>query len=315
MASDVLIHDFETDCYARGLTHRTVQTYRCNIRTFLEENPDPYRVKKKDLKEYLLDLRYHKRKPSTINGHFSAISSFYDYLAFEKEDIVNPIPPFRRRYIKNKRVFNDMDDRQLIDIETMQQLITLPFEIPEHTHIREYIWTVPIRDVALMMTFAKTGTRREENRSIELDEINRKTQEIHIKPFAKRTNCLVFMDHELQIVLEEYLKWRNQVAKNNNPWLWQTHTGHRLRKDDIYYIVTFYAYQLGIHNPDGPLVEKFTPYCFRHWFTTWLRRRGMSREHRKWLRGDAPDGADDLYDHIDVEDVREEYLLTIPELL
>ena len=63
------------------------------------------------------------------------------------------------------------------------------------------------------------------------------------------------------------------------------------------------------------LKDKFTPHCFRHWFTTHLRRSGMSREYRKWLRGDSPEGADDLYDHIDPDEVKMGYLKHIPKLL
>lgn len=315
MASDELIHDFEVDCYARGLTHQTVLTYRSYLRFFFKSYPDPYKVKKADIREHLLVLRKLKRKMSTINGHFAAISSFYDYLAYEREDIANPIPQFRRRYIKNKRIYNSVDDRQLVDIETMQDLISLPLIIPEHTNIRDYLWTVPIRDLAIMLMFAKTGLRRKELHLIEEDEINQIAGEIYIKTRKKRTSCLAFIDMEMQIVLELYLEWRNDIVKKNYKWLWLTHTGHRLSDDDIYYIVTFYAQQLGIHNPSGPRIEKFTPYCFRHWFTTWLQRRGMSKEHRKWLRGDAVKDSEEFYDHIDGEYVREEYLRTIPELL
>jgi integrase/recombinase XerD len=70
----------------------------------------------------------------------------------------------------------------------------------------------------------------------------------------------------------------------------------------------------GIHDPDGPLEERFSAHCCRHWFTTHLLRAGMERSYVQWLRGDAIREAVDIYFHVDPEDVRREYLAHIPQL-
>lgn len=54
--------------------------------------------------------------------------------------------------------------------------------------------------------------------------------------------------------------------------------------------------------------------CFRHWFTTWLRRNGMPREFIQELRGDRRREAIDIYDHIDRAELRKTYLAYIPQL-
>ncbi len=33
--------------------------------------------------------------------------------------------------------------------------------------------------------------------------------------------------------------------------------------------------------------DRFAPHCCRHWLVTHLLRDGMSRNHVKWIRGDA----------------------------
>jgi len=66
---------------------------------------------------------------------------------------------------------------------------------------------------------------------------------------------------------------------------------------------------------DGELEDRFTPHCCRHWFVTTLLKAGMSREHVKWLRGDAMQEAIDIYHHIDIQDVRESYLAHVPQLV
>ncbi|MCK5342691.1 MAG: site-specific integrase, partial [Candidatus Heimdallarchaeota archaeon] len=247
-------------------------------------------------------------------GYFSALNCFLDYRIFMGEKINNPIPAFRRRYIRHKRRYNGTNTRQLISIEKMSELVKEPLAT-EKTNIKNSLWSVPERDQAISMMFAKTGVRKTENLKIEMSEIDVDSGEIWVKPFAKRTNCLVYIDDETIDVMQIYLKWRKGVVRKNNPYLWITHTGAKLRKDDMYYLTTFYAKRIGVHNPNGMLKDKFGPQCHRHWFTTNLRRSGLSREYRRWLRGDSPEGADDLYDHIDPEEVKVGYLKHIPKLL
>ena len=309
----ISIKTFKEDCVCRGFTKQTIDTYMSNIKHFLEFT-DTTNVEIETLKMFLLHLRSKNLADSTVNGYFSAINCYLDYLIFSGEKINNPITPFRRRYIRHKRKYNGTNTRQLISIEKMSELVNEPL-ITEKTQIKNYVWSVPERDHALSLIFAKTGIRKTENQMIELNEIDVDSGEIWIKPFAKRTNRLVFIDDETKQALRVYLQWRENVVRNDNPFLWVTHTGAKLRKDDIYYITTFYAKKIGIHNPNGMLKDKFTPHCFRHWFTTHLRRSGISREYRRWLRGDSPSGADDLYDHIDPEEVKNGYLSHIPELL
>jgi len=83
----------------------------------------------------------------------------------------------------------------------------------------------------------------------------------------------------------------------------------------VYRVVTEHAERLGLHDPGSPRLEDhFSPHCFRHWFTTHLRRNGLSREFIKELRGDSRGEAIDIYDHIDHDELRKAYLAAIPRL-
>lgn len=309
------LNGFVEDCLCRGFTRHTVETYSCNIREFFRVVGGVDDVDMGVLRGFLMYLRGRGLSDSTLNGYFAALNVYFDYLVFEGVLSGNPVPSFRRRYLNLRRRYNGVNSRQLIGVEEMAELVYSPFDvgvvrISERTHL----WSVPVRDCALMMLFAKTGIRRGELLTLEVGDVSLEAGEVRVKPFAKRTNCLVFVDDEAVEVLRAYLGWREGVVRQGYSGLWVTHTGHGLRKDHPYQVVTFYAARLGLHDPGGDLKDKFTPHCFRHWFTTWLRRRGMSREHRRWLRGDAPGGADDLYDHIDPEDVKKEYLRCMPRL-
>ena len=304
------IEEFKLDCTCRGFTKQTVDTYTCNCRQFIDYTGDTD-IDITILTKYLSHLRSKKLANSTINGHFSALNCYLDYRIFMGEKINNPIPAFRRRYIRHKKRYNGTNTRQLISVEKMSELVNEPL-VTEKTQIKDYVWSVPERDHAISMVFAKTGIRKTENQKIEVNEIDVESGEIWIKPFAKRTNCLVFIDDETVDAMLIYLEWRERIVRKDNPYLWITHTGAKLRKDDLYYITTFYAEKIGIHNPDGMLKDKFTPHCFRHFFTTHLRRSGMPRELIQELRGDRRGDAIDIYDHIDPEELRRSYLQHVP---
>ena len=83
----------------------------------------------------------------------------------------------------------------------------------------------------------------------------------------------------------------------------------------VYRIVTENAERIGFHDSESDRLEDhFGPHCFRHWFTTNLRRNGLSREFIKELRGDSRREAVDIYDHIDHGELRKAYLAAIPRL-
>ena len=163
------------------------------------------------------------------------------------------------------------------------------------------------------MTFAaKTGLRKGELLALQVHDLNFEDHTFTVPAKAKRTNRLGFLDAETVTVLQQYLDWREE--RSHNGALWITPTGYALDKHGPYELTTRYAGQLAIHDPNGPLSRKFTPHCFRHWFTTHLRRSGMPREFIQELRGDTRRDAIDIYDHIDREELRRSYLRHIPQL-
>ena len=75
------------------------------------------------------------------------------------------------------------------------------------------------------------------------------------------------------------------------------------------------AESVGLHHPESDRMEDhFCPHCCRHWMTAHLRRAGMRREFIQELRGDSRREAIDIYDHIDLKELKEAYLACIPQL-
>ncbi|MDW7733709.1 MAG: tyrosine-type recombinase/integrase [Methanolobus sp.] len=292
------VDGFVDDCHARGLTDHTIETYCSCITDYLRYHHDPAAVGLNELRAYLGSLRSRGLQGSTLKSYFAAISAFYDYMMFEGTLENNPIPSFRKRYLRIKAQHGGENTRQPGSIEQMKELVSLAS--------RE------ILAKTMILFLAKTGLRRGEFIAMDLYDLDLERMEFRVKAKAKRSNRLGFIDHELVTALWEYLDWREPLAKTDA--LWITPGGYRISRNLVYNTVTQYAKISGLHDPRGSLNKKFTPHCCRHFFTTQLRRAGMKREFIKELRGDRRGDAVDIYDHIDPEELRRSYLEYVPRL-
>lgn len=291
------IEGFTQDCQARGMTRHAIETYRSQVKAFLEANDKPTEVNLDELRSFLTGLRDKNLSDSSLKGYFAAISAFYDYLVFERLLQSNPVLPFRKRYLARLKVHGEI--RQLISIQDLQLLISSAAEI---------------REKAILMVLAKTGMRRGEFMNLKPEDLDFDNDIIHIPEAAKRSNRIAFMDDELKIILLQYLSWRSRRAKT--PYLWISKHGGRIHKDYPGQVLAELGAALRLHNPEGPLNQRLSPHCLRHFFTTWLYRAGMDPEYLKWLRGDSLSSeAWEIYNHIDIEEVRIEYLRRIPKLI
>ena len=303
--AEQLLEMFCEDCRLRGMTEESIRRYRSSLRIFLKflrrEGTSIDRVDVQELRRFLQHIKFERgASHKTVENYFSAISAFYDYLVFEGLIRTNIILPFRRRYLK--RYKNDYDDpeRKLLTVEEMSRLVNSIMDP---------------RDKAIAILLAKTGIRRGELLRIDVDDINWEDYSITLKPTPKRSNRTVFFDDECAIVLRRWLRVREKLKPKSKALFISYNTLGRLSRNGVYNAVVKYARRLGFHNPDSPRLEDhFGPHCFRHWFTTWLRRNGMPREYIKELRGDKRQEAIDIYHHIDREELRRTYLACIPKL-
>jgi integrase/recombinase XerD len=247
-------------------------------------------VSRADLRAYL-DLQQDRgMSRGSVRTHFAAITSFYDFLVYEERLQVNPVIAVRKRFLKS---YKDPGGHthQLITIEQAAALVE---ELPS------------IRDKALLVLLLKTGIRRRELVSLDVTDINFENQSITLKPTAKRSNRIVFFYDECEDYLRRWLRLREYRNHKKVPALFVTSRG-RLTKSSVYGILREAATRLGLNDRDCKDLEKhFAPHCCRHWFTTYLDRAGMKREHIQILRGDAGGDAIDIYIHNDLEKIREE---------
>ena len=300
-----LIRGFVDDCRLRGYSPETIRSHRSNLRTihrFLRRNGAGFTDVDKDTLRRLLDYLKNTRHvgSKTVESYYSALSSFYEYLVFEDLVKANPVPGFRKRYLTQYKNRQQGSQRKLLSVEDMSRLIN---------------GTLEVRDRALMAVLAKTGVRRGELISMDVEDVDWERGRIKLKGKNKRSNLYVYFDEETAVLLSRWLRVREGYAAPFEKALFLGDKGHRIGRNMVYRMVTSHAERLGFHDPaSNRLEDHFSPHCFRHWFTTHLRRNGMSREFIKELRGDSRGEAIDIYDHIDHDELRKAYLAAIPRL-
>lgn len=301
-----LIEMFADDCELRGMSPSTVERYVSSIKAFgnyIESKGYNFVIaaNREILRGFLDHLRRERGlSQKTIENSFTALSSFYEYLEYEGHVDKNPVGSVRKRYIRRYKDNDEGQMRKLISAEDMARLINS---------------AIDSRDKAIITLLAKTGIRRGELITLDISDIDFVEQSIRLKPAHKRTNRTVFFDDETAFILRRWLRTRESRNTKKSPALFINAMGDRLERHGVYEAVSQAAERVGLHDPSSKSMEDhFSPHCCRHWFTTHLRRAGMSREFIQELRGDARREAIDIYDHIDKKELRESYLAHIPQL-
>ena len=300
-----LIRQYREDCEIRGMSPESMRRYISSLKIYnqylQERHLDLLNVDRNILRSFLEYLRKERNVGlKTIGNYFTSMAMFYEFLEYEGYVDKNPVHSVRKRYIRRYKDNDEGQMRQLISVDDMAKLINS---------------TLDVRDKAIITLLAKTGIRRKELITLDVDDIDWVDQSIRLKPTPKRTNRTVFFDDETAIILHMWKMARETRNEKDIKALFINNFGTRLNRNGVYLAVTRPAERLGLHNPNSDRMEDhFSPHCCRHWFTTHLRRAGMAREFIKELRGDVRKEAMDIYDHIDKKELRESYLAHVPQL-
>jgi integrase/recombinase XerD len=259
---------------------------------------DVTKGRKMDLLSYLGDLRDRGLRKTSLARNFSCLSVWFTYLVEFEHLQQNPIPAIQKRYLQNYK--EEVRERQIISVEEAARIVA---------------GTVDTRDRAILLLLFKTGIRRNELVTLDIDDVDLEGQALTLKPTGKRSNRRVLFDDEAEHALVRWLKSREFRYKKDLQALFLSNKGLRLGGAGVDILVREAAMRVSLHDHNSNRLElKFTPHCCRHWFTTHLRKAGMSREFIQELRGDVRREAFDIYDHIDKEELRESYLAHIPQL-
>jgi integrase/recombinase XerD len=154
-----LLEGFSQDCQIRNI--KNIEIYKTYIKQFLEllasRSKGANSADKSDLKDFLSSLQQRGLKHASIEKAFTSLSSFYTYLVDEDLVSSNPVTSFKRRYLRKYKGENTSEARQIISVEQASLLVNS---------------TLNSRDKAILVLLFKTGMRRGELRSLDVDDID-----------------------------------------------------------------------------------------------------------------------------------------------
>ena len=311
VSDDQIIQKFVKHCIRQGRSEKTIVTYSNTVeffRRFLNSKRhhliDVDGMENKDLLEAFLDYLRNNgvRSFSRFNVCFSALNHLYSYLEYDGVIKQNIVLTVRKMNLTSYKKGGVSAKRKIIDVEKMSRFLNS---------------IINLEDKTICTVFVKTGLRRDELASLDVNEISFEDNSITLKGdgrFYKRTNLKVYFDEETEHLLKRWLARRKMIANPGEPALFVTESGHRLHSEAIASHIIKWATQFGIHDKNSKRIEDhFTAHNFRHCFTTYLRQAGMTREYIGELRGDKPKEVFDIYYHIDHRDLRKSYLSSIPK--
>jgi integrase/recombinase XerD len=220
---------------------RYISSLRIYNRYLQERNLDLLNVDRNVLRSFLEYLRRDRNVGlKTIGNYFTSMAMFYEFLEFEGYVDKNPVYSVRKRYIRRYKDNDEGQMRKLISVDEMAKLINS---------------TLDVRDKAVITLLAKTGIRRKELITLDVDDIDWVNQSIRLKPTPKRTNRTVFFDDETAIILHRWIIARETRNEKGSKALFINSQGGRLNRNGVYLAVAKPAEKIGLHNPNSDRME------------------------------------------------------------
>jgi integrase/recombinase XerD len=292
------------------LSAKTRRTYISDVNNaarILGENDIEFTELTKDnLKSYLSAIRSETNRPEGLShgrlkGIFSALNSMMEFLIYEEKTMHNPIPSFRKRYMKTYK--NDTRASNRRQVPSTEDLALMIAGITDHQH------------KALHLILAKTGMRRGEAHLLDIESVDLIEGSVTISRTGKRTPTKLPIDKECSDFLHGYLVRLHQFPRvQGERALFTNRNGTRASENTLYEWVVLDATRAGLHEPGADRLDmhkKFTPHHYRHWLTTTLRANGCQERVIRYIRGDSDHNIADRYDHLSWSEIVEEYIKAV----
>lgn len=210
----------------------------------------------------------------------TAIKSFFKYMYEEEVIVNNPADKLRAITLEHK-------DPQFLSQAQFNNLIeVIQFASPCYME----------RDLALINILAKSGLRRAEIISLNVDDVDLTQNRIRVKRKGGNTTHMI-IHKELATDIRRYLL---TIDRSGNKPLFISRQNQRMEASTIWHIIKKYAEQAGLNN-------QVTVHSLRHTFATLLLRKGVSLSSIQKLMNHKSIETTSRYLHLLDEEVEREF--------
>jgi integrase/recombinase XerD len=280
----------------RGSSPNTLVAYRKDLTdyvTFLEGRGirAPSAVSRDDVTEWLVCLRASGLAPATVQRKVSAVKSFHRFLV--REGITENHPTARLPMPKKTTRLPDV-----ISVDEVDRLLSQPFADG----------AVGLRDRALLEVLYGCGLRASETVGLDLGSVN--LEDGFVRVFGKGSKERLVpvagaAHHALDAYLRcgrPYLRSRGRLAAESAA-VFLNARGGRLSRQALFRLVRAYGAHVGV---------SLHPHTLRHSFATHMLQGGADLRALQEMLGHSDISTTQIYTHVDLAHMQEEYLSTHP---
>ncbi len=270
----------------RNASPRTLKAYRQALTAFRTENKRPWKTcTANDFRDYLFAITKRGQARSYVRLQFSALRTFYQFLAARKGLRRNPL-----REVQLPKI-----DKKLPLVLTRQQieeLLAAPARVAKN---RAAPGWMPLRDVAIMELFYSSGLRLSELAALDVADVDLYTESVRVFGKGRKERiCPVGLP-----ALEAISRYRAAANVHSGP-LFINKGRRRMSTRSIWLIPKRYLRHTSI-----PI--SISPHKLRHSFATHMLDRGADLRSVQALLGHASLSTTQIYTHVTVERLKKAY--------
>jgi integrase/recombinase XerC len=270
----------------RNSSPRTLKAYRQALTAFRAENQTPWkRCRADDFRDYLFAIAKRGQARSYVRLQFSALRTFYQFLAARKGLRGNPV-----REVQLPKI-----ERKLPLVLTRQQIEELLAAPTRQTKSRSAPAWMPLRDVAIMELFYSSGLRLSELAALDVAEVDPYTESVRVFGKGRKERvCPVGFP-----ALEAMSRYRAAANVHSGP-LFINKARRRMSPRSIWLVLKRYVRHTSI-----PI--SISPHKLRHSFATHMLDRGADLRSVQALLGHASLSTTQIYTHVTTERLKKAY--------
>jgi len=270
----------------RNASPRTLKAYRHALTGFRAQDKTPWKNCTGDnFRDYLFALMKHGQARSYVRLQFSALRTFYQFLAARKRFHRNPVQEVQLPKMEKKLPL-------VLTRQQVEELLTAPARQQKSRSAPSWM---PLRDVAIMELFYSSGLRLSELAALDIADVDPYTESVRVFGKGRKERvCPVGLP-----ALEAIQKYRAAANVHTGP-LFINKARRRMSVRSIWLVLKRYVRHTSI-----PI--SVSPHKLRHSFATHLLDRGADLRSVQALLGHASLSTTQIYTHVTVERLKKAY--------
>ena len=272
--------------HEKAYSSHTISAYRRDLQHFLLycsrfELLNWSQIKANDVRQFSATRHRQGQSGRSIQRALSAVSRFFQYLARENQVEANPVDSVSAPRGKKRLP-------AVMDVDQMERLLRIEGDD-----------VLIVRDLALMELFYSSGLRLSELVNLDVGDVDLADRTARVTGKGNKTR-IVPVGKQALIAIKTWLKHRSELSNSDEPALFLSQRGTRLRQRSIQQRMRDWGLKQG-------LAEQVYPHRLRHSFASHVLESSGDIRAVQELLGHANISTTQIYTHLDFQHLAKVY--------